>query len=140
MSDGQRPPWWLGLLMVAAGAFVIGTSIWADEAGFHAPRWVVGAAGAAFLLAGLSMFVQGQRLLAGLLLALMMTAFAATFMWVSFGPGERQFSSTVSIPFLSFSRAGSEGIGRLCFAPGALGMAALAVYLWVKVGRDLMGR
>ena len=77
------------------GLFIIAVSIWGDGSGFHAPRWVVGAAGGVFLLAGLAIFTQDHPILSSLLRALLLTSFGAVFTWVSFGPGEREFSSSV---------------------------------------------
>ena len=109
-----------GGIASAVGLFIIVVSIWGDDSGFHAPRWVVGAAGAVFLFAGLAIFSQDHPILSSLLRALLLTSFGAVFTWVSFGPGDREFSTSVSIPFLTFSRSSSEISGRICFAPGAL--------------------
>jgi hypothetical protein len=118
------------------GLFIIAISIWGDDSGFHAPRWVVGAAGGVFLLAGLAIFSQDHPVLSSLLRALLLTSFGAVFTWVSFGPGEREFSTSVSIPFLTFSRSSSEITGRICFAPGALLLNGAALYTWFLLGRD----
>jgi hypothetical protein len=118
------------------GLFIIAISIWGDDSGFHAPRWVVGAAGGVFLLAGLAIFSQDHPVLSSLLRALLLTSFGAVFTWVSFGPGEREFSTSVSIPFLTFSRSSSEITGRICFAPGALLLDGAALYTWFLLGRD----
>jgi hypothetical protein len=88
------------------------------------------------LVAGLFLLVQENALMASALRALMLTTFALPFLWVSFSPGERQFSSTFSIPFFSVSGPASELLGRLCFAPGALLLAGLAGYLWIKLARE----
>jgi hypothetical protein len=69
-----------------------------------------------------------------------LTAFGAAVPWISFGPGEREFSSTINIPFLSFSRSSSELSGRICFAPGAILLDALALYLWFLFFRDWLLR
>jgi len=122
------------------GLFIIAVSIWGDGSGFHAPRWVVGAAGGVFLLAGLAIFTQDHPILSSLLRALLLTSFGAVFTWVSFGPGEREFSSSVSIPFLTFTRSSSEITGRICFAPGALLLDGAALYTWFLLGRDWVMR
>jgi hypothetical protein len=43
----------------------------------------------------------------------------AVFAWVAFGPGERHFSSSVSIPGLSTSAHSSASSGRIAFGIGA---------------------
>ncbi len=118
------------------GLFVVAVAIWGDDSGFHAPRWVVGAAGCTFLFAGIAILVQDHPRFSALVRALLLTTFGAVFTWVSFGPGERQFSSTVSIPFISITRDSSEITGRICFAPGAILLDGLALYTWFLFGRD----
>jgi len=125
-----------GGIASAVGLFIIAVSIWGDDAGFYAPRWVVGAAGGVFLLAGLSIFAQDHPRLSSVAVALLLTSFGAVASWVSFGPGERQFSSTVSIPFISVTRSSSDILGRICFAPGAVLLDGLALYTWFKLGQD----
>ena len=127
---------WGGLIASVIGLFVIALAIWGDDSGLHAPRWVVGAAGGTFLLAGLAIFGQDFPLFSGLVRALLLTCFGAVFTWASFGPGERQFSSTVSLPFFSFSRSSPGILGRICFAPGAILLDAWALYSWFKLGQD----
>lgn len=122
------------------GLFVVAMAIWGDESGFHAPRWVVGAAGCTFLFAGIAILSQDYPQFSVLVRALLLTTFGAVFTWVSFGPGDRQFSSTVSVPFISITRDSSEITGRICFAPGAILLDGLALYTWFLFGRDwLMG-
>lgn len=130
----------VGLGSTAIGLFFIGFAIWGSGEGFHAPRWVIAAAGGVFFLAGLSIFGQRYRFFNGFVVALMVTLLGAAVTWVSFGPGERQFSSTISIPFLSFSGPASELSGRICFAPGAILLDGLAIYLWFRVSRDWLLR
>jgi hypothetical protein len=44
MPDRRLAPA-LGLVVVAAGLVPIGAALFADDPGFHAPRWVVGLVG-----------------------------------------------------------------------------------------------
>lgn len=125
-----------GGVACTVGVFIIATSIWGDDAGFHAPRWVVGAAGGVFLMSGLAIFSQDHPLLSSLIRAILLTGFGVIFSWVSFGPGERQFTGTVSIPFITFSKPSSEITGRICFAPGALLLDGVALYTWFLLGRN----
>ena len=37
-------PIFFGLFVIAIGLIYVGIAIWGSEAGFHAPRWVVGLA------------------------------------------------------------------------------------------------
>jgi hypothetical protein len=129
-----------GLLVALFGLFFVGLSIWGSGEGFNAPRWVVAAAGGVFFLAGLSIFGQRYRFFNGFAVASLVTLLGAVITWVSFGPGERQFSSSISIPFLSISGPSSELSGRICFAPGAILIDGMAVYLWFRLFRDWLLR
>lgn len=124
-----------GSMASAVGLFIIASAILADDAGFYAPRWIVAAAGGVFLLAGLMIFSQDKPVLSSLFRALLLTSFGAVFTWVSFGPGERQFSSTVSLPLFSFSNSSPGFLGRICFAPGAILLDVWALYSWFKLGQ-----
>jgi hypothetical protein len=123
-------PVFFGLLLSGIGLVYVGIAIWGSEAGFHAPRWVVGLAGGTFSLGGLAILGQGYPHFSALVRALLLTAFGAVVTWVSFGPGERQFTSTTSLPFVSISGPASELSGRICFAPGAILLDGLALYMW----------
>lgn len=130
----------VGLITSAVGLFFVGLSIWGSGEGFNAPRWVIAAAGGVFFLAGLSIVGQRYRFFNGFVVALMVTLFGLAVTWVSFGPGEREFTSTVSVPFLSFSRSSSELSGRICFAPGAILLDGMALYLWFRLFKDWLLR
>jgi hypothetical protein len=52
-------------------------------------------------------------------------AMAAVFSWVGFGPGERHFSTTVSLPFGTWKPSG-DTIGRWAFG-------AAAVLMWSAI-------
>jgi hypothetical protein len=57
-------------------------------------------------------------------------AFLTLFNWIAFGPGEREFSMSLSIQFLSFGLdCGSEIIGRIAFGIPALLMDAFLGYV-----------
>jgi len=121
------------VMPVAMGGFIVAMAIWGDDSGMHAPRWVVAAAGGVFVLAGLMILGQNLPWFAGLSAALMVTLFGAAVSWVSFGPGERQFTSTLSLPFIAVSGPGNQILGRLCFAPGAILLDVWSVYLWLRL-------
>lgn len=138
--DNQKSAFLVGSIAAVVGLFLIGLSIWGSGEGFNAPRWVVASAGGVFFLAGLAVFGRRYPFFYGFTLALLVTLFGASVTWVSFGPGERQFSSTISIPFLSLSGPASELSGRICFAPGAILLDVLALYLWFRLFRDWLLR
>ncbi len=122
-----------------------------DEASFHAPRWVVGAAGCAASLVGglvllslvspgttpaetgIESLVDRMRQAGALMVFVLMAAIAN---WIAFGPGERAFSGSVSLPFLALALPSSEVIGRFVFGVGAV---SLDVILILIVFRGLRG-
>jgi hypothetical protein len=158
--ESQAPPKKLtvilALMVAAMGVFYIlfATGIVAPDhqhltAG---ERWFTIAFGAVFLLGGTAVIIQ---LLAGgydattgelpaaapfwlrwiyrAMVVAIVVLMASMFSWVAFGPGERQFTS--SLPF-----TGETG-GRIAFGIGALLMwLALAVIGFIKARRMLQRR
>ena len=143
----------LGALCVGVGLLIILLAagiLPADERSFHAPHWVVGAAGLMFALMGVAL-VTGPApgtpaatgrttwrslLLGGAVVGLM----AAIFNWIAFGPGERRFGGGLAVPFVAISGRASEWSGRAAF-----GVAAVLLdlfFLWVAARglRDLLRR
>jgi hypothetical protein len=134
------------------GILVIALAFVGDADQFHAPRWVVAAAGGAFLFFGgwtcvvpflgfdpkrpddtlPSPAVQLLFFVPGFLL------FAAPFHWIAFGPGRRQFSGSVSLPFVSVTGVpGGELGGRILFGIGALLVDAILVGTAAKLVRRI---
>ena len=123
-----------GALFFLMGAFIVMIAtdvIPSDPSDFNAPRWVVGAAGGVFMLAGTMVALQGafgpqpeQSLLYLWLIFIIgtvfMLLFSSMFLWVGFGPGEREFSSSGSVGPITVSGAGNDITGRLVFGGGGL--------------------
>jgi hypothetical protein len=126
----------LGLVLVSLDVIPV------DPESFHAPRWVLTLAGMMFTFVGLFIFSNGffspaelrdpiVRWIQYFLMVGMLASFAAIFLWVGFGPGEREFNSSVSFFLLTIGNRGSEIIGRILFGGCGLVMAlitALAAY------------
>jgi hypothetical protein len=106
------------------------------EASLEAPRWVVAAAGLAFVLAGAAMIVgyavaggagpdgdlppgtpRWVRFTQTLLGLGIIGALAVIFTWIAFGPGPRAF--TITLPFAGRG-PGDETLGRAMFGIGAV--------------------
>lgn len=147
--DPGAVPLWAGLIAAAMGAFILVMAGFdPDDSRFHAPRWVVGAVGATFVLAGAAAIkskgVSGPHIdnSAGyrLILALLLTCFGAVASWVSFGPGDRKFEGTLGIAdgILPFDM--SETLGRLLFSPAALLLDFMALAAWFYFFRALVSR
>lgn len=120
------------------------------------PRWVVGAIGLMFVLAGVAIVlgyaiapgidpdgqlspdtpfsIQVAQYLVGLAIVALMTL---VFAWVGFGPGERHFSTTISLPAGSARGASSSRSGRIAFGGVSLLMFAMLVALGVSGARRL---
>ena len=143
---------WLGSLVMAVGGAVILVSadiISADDSSFNAPRWIVGLAGGLFLFAGAMVFIQDQRfsyfrdtniyrVIRFVNVGLLLTIFGVIPTWLAFGPGERQFSGGISIPFISISSDQGELSGRFVFGCGAIIMDLAAVGYWISGIRRLI--
>ena len=119
----------MGLLFAGVGGFILLAAadiIHIDPESLHAPRWVFGAIGLMFFLAGIMVIAQ---VIAGagaeqivlfqwlqfILVLGMMASFAAVFIWVGLGPGEREFQGSTSIGPISFSNGGNQIMGRCMF-------------------------
>jgi hypothetical protein len=133
----------LGLAAVAAGlapmAFAVGL-IAPRPGSMRTPEWVVFLAGCTFFLAGcLILLPEGWVKTRGFLGVVLLSAFAAVFDWISFGPGERLFSGGFSIGSLSTSGGSDELTGRVVFGIAAASMSLLALWLWGRWLRSLFG-
>ena len=58
----------------------------------------------------------------------MLCAFASVFLWVGFGPGEREFSTSSSFLFFSVSGEGNATFGRIIFGGGGVLIALLTLF------------
>ena len=131
-----RAPWWLALLVIAAGGAIVAGAIgWLPlKLSPGVPRWVGAAAGLVFVLAGVAIAMPARASrLKDLVGATLVTLFASIGAWVAFGPGERAFTSSVSGGGVSASGGGNEWVGRIVFGFGAILCAAFAAYLWKRV-------
>ena len=128
---------WFGMVFLLAGAAVMRQSIMVGMADESTPRWIGIAFGLMFFNAGLTVIMMDSifnpfremkcfSYLHALALLSIPLIFPLLFNWVAFGPGEREFEMSISIPFLSidFDR-GNEIIGRIGFAIPALLMDAI---------------
>jgi hypothetical protein len=140
-----------GVAIVLAGLGVL------PSKGAHAPPWVIVCAGLAFVLMGAALIVgfavapgrgpDGDMLpdtpfavrviqyLLGLSLVGLMTAICT---WIAFGPGERHFSSSVSLPFIARRSASGETSGRVAFGIGAVLLWIFLVTAGVSGARSLI--
>jgi len=138
----------VGIVVAVVGIAIVAVAFVGSAERFQSPRWVVAAAGGAFLFFGSwtcvvyllgfdpkrpddtlpSPALQLLFFVPGFLL------FAAPFHWIAFGPGRRQFSGSLSLPFVSVTEVpGGEIGGRIMFGIGALLVDAILVGTVVKL-------
>lgn len=140
MDDPDRPATQQDRNFAGVSSLIMGAGILALGAGLfprylddlRTPLWVILAAGALFLLVGVSMLVQ-QRVAAwvsGLIANAIITLFAAIFAWIAWGEGLREFSgSGISLAWL----LGFDGMsfGRIVFSMGAILSSTFALITWL---------
>ncbi len=114
-----------GIIAISAGLFPKFLS------GLHAPLWVVFAAGVVFTLTGIVIGVQERApaWLSGLLVSLLLSAFAAIPAWVAWDGGQRTFAG-FGLSLIALLNFDSASAGRAVFAFSALFMLAFAVVAW----------
>ena len=109
----------MGLFIVAVAAGAVP----ADPGTIHAPSWVLHCAGGMFTLVGVWIATAGTPVGNGLNVVtgpVVLVGLLSILHWVAFGPGVRQCSGGVSIPFLS-ARGPVGDLGcRVGFGYGAL--------------------
>jgi len=136
----------MGAFFMLAGADIIHL----DPEGVHAPLWVIGAAGSVFFLAGMLIIFQGiagpgaeqitlYKWLQYFLVLGMMASFAAIFIWVGLGPGEREFQSSVSLGPLGIIGQGSEIIGRCLFGGFGIILGIIVLYFAINQPLQILG-
>ncbi len=134
---------------MAMGGFILAIGLEVvpfPEESIHAPRWVIAAAGLAFLFAGVSVVQQAFQIekfkyLPGLAIFLALTAVAN---WAAFGPGDRSGEGTLTIVGIPIP-VSSELSGRVAFGFGAvvidlLLIAGLVHWLRSKFGQGQEGK
>lgn len=148
----QDGGWWMGLIAMVAGGFIILISadiIPTDDSSFQAPRWIAGMAGVAFFTTGIILFFRDQRFeffrdtlifrfIQFILIGVLLTAFGIIPTWIALGPGEREFSGGISIPFISVATEQGDLSGRIIFGCGALITDTIAIIYWISGFRRLL--
>lgn len=148
----------MGIVFMLAGVFPVlaGLGMVPARTAPDAPPWIAVAAGGMFILAGLAIIngyaVAGAsqadgslpdsapfavRLTQYLLGVAIVGLLFAVFAWVAFGPGERHFTSTMSLPGFSSSTHSSERSGRIAFGFGAVFIGLFFVLATVSGAKRL---
>ena len=144
---------WIGLVLLlpsAAGMFAI---LNAEAESFDlAPRWIAFSSILLFFNTGIvvglmdtgfneyreTWWLSHLHGMAGLSIPLL---FVMILNWVAFGPGEREFSGGISIPFLSFNfERANQIIGRIFFGIPALFMDVVLLLVLCQQIAELFGK
>jgi hypothetical protein len=70
--------------------------------------------------------------------AFLLTAFAVTFDWIAFGPGERKFGGGVSLGPIGVGFQPGELFGRAAFGFFAVVLDIFAILMWVLLIRGVL--
>lgn len=150
----------LGLVSTIAGAAILLVAfgvVAMPEGGANAPPWVVGLAGAVFLVMGVYSAALGllawrdpellERIVRGDALGMAtwavglfaVTVFFTISAWIAWGPGPRSFSSAVDAGAIGVSGTVGESMGRAVFGVSALitGLVGVWMLTW---GMRRLGR
>ena len=144
---------WIGLLIMLPSAAGMISILNADAETFDlAPRWIAFSAITMFFNCGIvvglmdSGFNEYRKTwwlsyLHGMAALSIPLIFLMLFNWVSFGPGTREFSGGISIPFLtiSFDEA-NEIIGRIIFGIPTLFMDLVLVLVIYQMIAEFFGK
>jgi hypothetical protein len=137
--------WLFGPVMLAAGVLELVAAfglIGFDASRLHAPLWLLGALGVAFISVAPVLMLDGieaLKRLKGWLALVFLVSLASIFHWVAFGPGERHFTTRTSVAFgaggVMTASDGHESGGRIAFGVFAalldlLIASPLIAWLW----------
>ena len=133
-------PAWLGGSFIAIGVLIMliaGGVIPLDPEAIKAPRWMLGAAGGVFAVAGArSMTANSEGGLRQLLGVLMMSLLVAMCVWAAFGPNDPVATVGTSVGPIAAVAPAPPLVGRVLFGAGAV---ALALALCVMFYRYFVG-
>ncbi len=125
LPDFVKGTIWIGLIFMIPGGLIIWQGVFTDIENMGVPRWVAISFGMLFFNAGIAVALTDKRFSplrekiwfsCFHIIALLSAPFIllALFNWVAFGPGDREFSMSISIPFISaYFERGNEIFGRL---------------------------
>ncbi len=122
-----RPPFWMGLLVIAVG--LIPMSVGAEPSK-GVPEWMIPVACSVFILGGLCLIGQalGLHWVGNIFGPMIMLIFAGMFIYIGFGPGERECTSSFSFGFFRTSRPANS-----CRAFGYFGLLTLILFIVCSV-------
>ena len=137
----ERVPLWLALCFVGAGLLIVLVAVGVvpvDPDSLHAPPWVLATAGVVFATAGVAASMRlRESWLNDLLALLVIGGMAVIGSWISFGPGEREFSGSFSFGPIGLGGPSGPLVGRIAFGIGAVMLWAFVVFVVLRLARRL---
>lgn len=157
MSENKDPfmkgAVWIGLSLMLPSAIFMFIILNAEAESFNlAPRWIVFSSILMFFNTGIVVGLMDSGFndyretrwlsyLHGMALLSIPLIFIMVFNWVTFGPGEREFSGSISIPFLSINFDGAnQTIGRIVFAIPTLFMDLILFLVVYQMIAEFFGK
>ncbi len=132
LSPGARLA--IGLALCAAGLALGAYGLLDPAAEIMPDRFIAAPLGLVAFSAGVLLAFPGAGLkLKSVFGTLLVTAMGVAISWIAFGPGERHFSGSISIPGLSVGGGSGELSGRIAFGIGAVLIDAFALFSWVRL-------
>ena len=141
--SGEPPRRWLGLVIVATGVVPIWASLFADDAQFRGPRWLVGMIGGMFVLAGV-LVMRGAKtgrgeepdVLGALLGALVSTGFLVLSGWaLVLSGGPRAWGVSGSLPLWLLPEWVTGTLFYVLMSFGLAICAVLTFFAWRQLYR-----
>jgi len=108
-----------GILIMAVGT----KTLEVDPSTVHAPYWLLTMIGGMFAIAGLWIISAGtpaERFMKVIVGPAVLIGIVTALEWVAFGPGVRQCTGSLSIPFVSFATIQSDMQCRIGFGFAAI--------------------
>ena len=146
MSGEAPPSRWIGVLVVATGVIPMGAAFVADDAKFHAPRWLVALAGGLFVLAGL-LLVRASRDaprppetdLVGAIMGVLLTGgFTVLSVWaLLFSGGPKAWNVSGSLPLWLLPAWVGAGLFYALIGVGVLLCATMTAFALRQLYRAL---
>ena|SRR5258706_11866766 len=123
----------VGVVLLAAGSALATLGIFRAADPAEPLAFLAIPAGLVFVFGGALVLLPAKLQLP--FAALMVTSLAVLFDWVAFGPGERQFTSSLGVGGGRVTWTGGELAGRAFFGVFALLMDIAAIGLWLRLVR-----
>lgn len=140
-GTGEPAPLWFTGVFIGTGLFIVliaGDVIRVDPDTIHSPRWVLAAAGMVFMIGGV-MAGAGptHALLNDVLAGVLIGCMASIATWIAFGPGEREFTGSVSLGPVAIGGESGASVGRIAFGVSSILLWALVVFVVHRVVKQL---